>query len=217
MAGAHVTGPPIHVGLGHWPGARLRARWRPVAAANVDADTVLVARARGGDRAAFEILVRLHAGRLYGVVLHIVDDRDDAEDVTQEALLRAWRSIDRFNANSQFYTWLYRIGVNEAKRLVSRRAHRGPVRSIDGDLDVRADEALGPAAQAEQRDLRSALTSAVRTLDPDYRTPLILRDVEGLSTAEAAAVMGIGEAAFKSRLHRARQTVREAVIDYLPE
>ncbi|WP_372789524.1 RNA polymerase sigma factor [Paraconexibacter sp.] len=182
--------------------------------ASEDAD--LVARAKQGDRLAFEDLVRRYADRLHAVVLRLVDDRHDAEEATQEAFLRAWRSIDRFKGDSQFFTWLYRIGVNEAHRLTGRRAAR-PAVSLDEQDVPPADPALGPDARAQHDDLRAALESAIRALDHDYRAPLVLRDVEGLSTAQAAAIMGLGEAAFKSRLHRARLAVRDAVRDHLPQ
>ena len=180
-------------------------------------DAELVARAQQGDRAAFEELVRLHADRLHAVVLRLVDDRHEAEEATQEAFLRAWRSIGRFKGDSQFFTWLYRIGVNEAHRLTARRTSRGPVVSLDDQVVEPADPRPGPASHVQHDDLRVALETAIRGLDPEHRAPLVLRDIEGLSTAEAAHAMGLGEAAFKSRLHRARLAVRKAVRDYLPE
>ncbi len=160
--------------------------------------------------------MRLHADRLHAVVIRLVDDRHDAEEATQEAFLRAWRSIGRFKGDSQFFTWLYRIGVNEAHRLTARRAGRGPASSLEEQVVPPADPRPGPAASVQHDDLREALESAIRALDHDYRAPLVLRDIEGLSTAEAAAIMDIGEAAFKSRLHRARLAVRDAVRDHLP-
>jgi RNA polymerase sigma-70 factor (ECF subfamily) len=179
-----------------------------------DEDADLVALAKAGDRSAFEELVRRHADRLYAVVVRLVDDRHEAEEVTQEAFLRAWRGIAGFKSDARFFTWLYRIGVNEARRRTSRRP---PARmaSLEDEAIDPADPRPAPDRQAEHSDLRAALERAVRSLDPDYRTPLILRDVEGLSTAEAAAIMGLHEAAFKSRLHRARFAVRNAVEDYL--
>jgi RNA polymerase sigma-70 factor, ECF subfamily len=83
--------------------------------APAEQEAALVERARGGDRAAFEELIRRHADRLYAVVLRFVADGGEAEEVTQEAFLRAWRSIGRFEGRSRFFTWLYRIGINEAK------------------------------------------------------------------------------------------------------
>jgi RNA polymerase sigma-70 factor (ECF subfamily) len=112
---------------------------------------------------------------------------------------------------------LYRIGINEAHRRAARRPPAGFVSSLDERAVHPLDHDQSPQLGAERRDLREALERAVRALDPDYRAPLILRDIEGLSTAEAAAIMGLGEAAFKSRLHRARLAVRDAIDDYLPE
>jgi RNA polymerase sigma-70 factor (ECF subfamily) len=178
----------------------------------------LVERSRAGDRSAFEELVRRHADRLYAVVLRFVADADEAEDVTQEAFLRAWRSIGRFEGRSRFFTWIYRIGINEAKRRADRRPAPGAVGSIeDSPIEDAPDWSEAPAFRAEQSDLRRVLEEAVRALPPEYRAPLILRDVEGLSTQEAAEVMELGEAAFKSRLHRARLAVRRAVDRYYLE
>jgi RNA polymerase sigma-70 factor (ECF subfamily) len=179
-------------------------------------DEELVARARDGDRAAFEELVRRHADRLHAVVLRMAGSSHEAEEVTQEAFLRAWRGIRSFKGDAQFFTWLYRIGVNEARRRAQRRPAGGMVASLEDHRFEPRDPGPGPARTAEHRDLRSALEDAVGALDPEYRAPLVLRDIEGLSTAEAAEIMGLGEAAFKSRLHRARLAVRAAVRDYLP-
>jgi RNA polymerase sigma-70 factor (ECF subfamily) len=191
------------------------AALRPGAA---DTEHLLVERARKGDRSAFEQLVRLHADRLYAVVLRFVADADEAEEVIQEAFLRAWRSIERFQGRSQFFTWLYRIGINEAKRRAERRPPAGTDSSLEGGpLDGAPDWSEAPELRAEQADLRRVLERAVRALPVDYRTPLILRDIEGLSTQEAAAVMNLPQAAFKSRLHRARLAVRRAVDEYFAE
>jgi RNA polymerase sigma-70 factor (ECF subfamily) len=180
------------------------------------ADEDLVALARSGDRAAFEELVQRHADRLFGVVLRLVSDRQEAEEVTQEAFLRAWRGLDGFKGDARFFTWLYRIGVNEARRRLERGSRRGEV-SLDEQPVDPPDPGPAPDRAAENTDLREALERAVRALSETYRTPLILRDIEGLSTSEAAAIMGLSEAAFKSRLHRARLEVRNAVEDYLDE
>jgi RNA polymerase sigma-70 factor, ECF subfamily len=184
-------------------------------AATSEAD--LVQRARSGDRAAFEELVRRHADRLYAVVLRFVADAGEAEEVTQEAFLRAWRGIGRFQGKSQFFTWLYRIGINEAKRRADRRPAPGLVTSIEeSPVDDAPDWSEAPEFRAEQADVRMVLERAVRSLPPAYRAPLVLRDVEGVSTREAAEVMGLREAAFKSRL-RARLAVRRALDEYFLE
>jgi RNA polymerase sigma-70 factor (ECF subfamily) len=178
---------------------------------SAEEEDLLVGRARAGDRTAFEELVRRHADRLYAVVLRFVADRDAAQEVTQEAFLRAWRGIGRFQGRSRFFTWLYRIGINEAKRRAAREPAEAPV-SLDEEPIMEApDWSEAPEARAEQGDLRRALERSIRALPVKYRAPVILRDVEGLSTEEAAEVMNLSEAAFKSRLHRARLVLRRAL------
>ena len=185
--------------------------------ARADAQAHLVRTAQSGDREAFEQLVRLHADRLYAVVIRVVGDRHEAEEVVQETFLRAWRSLGRFEGRSQFFTWLYRIGVNEANRTYERRGARPASTPLEEAPSQAADERHTPHARAEAQDLRHALEAAIMDLPMDYRMPLVLRDIEGLSTTEAAAVMDLGEAAFKSRLHRARLAVRTAVEELVTE
>jgi RNA polymerase sigma-70 factor (ECF subfamily) len=184
---------------------------RPVPA---EGEAVLVDRAKAGDRDAFEELVRRHAERLYAVVLRFVADGDEAQEVTQEAFLRAWRSIARFEGRSRFFTWLYRIGINEAKRRAARRPPVVVASLEDEPVPEAPDWSEAPEARSDQRDLLEVLEQAIRGLPLEYRAPIVLRDVEGLSTAEAAEAMGLGEAAFKSRLHRARLAVRRALDQY---
>ncbi len=178
----------------------------------------LVARAKQGDERAFEVLVRRHADGLYAVLARFLGSGQEAEEVTQEAFLRAWRGIGRFEGDSRFFTWLYRIGINEAKRRVARTAATVRAASLDRQPEAEvADWSRAPAASAERAELEAVLDEAIGGLKADHRAALILRDVEGLSTDEAAAALGLGEAAFKSRLHRARLSVRRAVADYLGE
>jgi len=131
--------------------------------------------------------------------------------------LRAWRNIGRFEGRSQFFTWLYRIGVNEARRSQERRSTRPRSAPLADAVSEVPDERQAPQARAEGHELRRALEAAILALPLDYRLPLVLRDVEGLSTAQAAAVTELGEAAFKSRLHRARLAVRAAVEDFVSQ
>ena len=183
-----------------------------------DDETRLVERSQAGDRLAFEELVRRHADRLYAMMLRFVADADEAEEVTQETFLRAWRSIGTFELRSRFFTWVYRIGINEAKRRAERRPRKGTIGSIvDSPIEDAPDWSEAPEFRSEQRHLRRVLEEAVRALPLEYRAPLILRDVEGLSTEEAAEVMDLGEAALKSRLHRARLAVRRALDEYYLE
>ncbi len=177
-------------------------------------ETSLLARARAGDVDAFEQLAGAHADRLFAVLLRLLGDRSEAEDVAQEVMLRAWQGIARFQGRSSFFTWLYRIAVNEANRSLAKRS-RGPA-SVSIDAQARqlpAPPPDEPSRQAENSDLRAALGTALTSLPPPYRTAIVLRDVEGLSTQEAAEIAGISQAAFKSRLHQARLRVRAAIGD----
>jgi RNA polymerase sigma factor (sigma-70 family) len=182
-----------------------------------DRERELVARARDGERDAFEQLVLLHADRLYRVVLRVSGDREEAEEVVQETFLRAWRGLGRFEGRSQFFTWLYRIGINEARRSHARRRARPQSAPLADAAAEIPDERHSPHERAQAHELRGALERAILALPLDQRMPLVLRDVEGLSTEQAAAVMDLGEAAFKSRLHRARLAVREAVEHYVAQ
>jgi RNA polymerase sigma-70 factor (ECF subfamily) len=187
---------------------------RPVA---TEIEAALVERARARDSDAFEELVRRHADRLYAVVIRFVADTEEAQEVTQEAFLRAWRSIGNFEGRSQFFTWLYRIGINEAKRRAARRPSVAVASLDDEPIPEAPDWSEAPETRLGQADLRRVLEDAIRELPLDYRAPIILRDVEGLSTREAAEVMELGEAAFKTRLHRARLAVRRALDEYFLE
>jgi len=188
---------------------------RPVSA---ETEMVLVDKARSGDRLAFEELIRRSAEQLYAVVLRFVADDDEAREVTQDAFLRAWRSIGSFEGRSRFFTWLYRIAINEAKRRAEKHAMAGQPESLDAKgIPDAPDWSEAPQARFEQAELRDALEVAVRSLPLTYRAPIILCDIEGLSTSEAAAAMELSEPAFKSRLHRARLSVRASLDHYFLE
>ena len=174
----------------------------------------LLARARSGDIAAFERLSGAYADRLFMLLLRLLGDPDEAMDVAQEVMLRAWLGITRFQGRSSYFTWLYRIAVNEANRALERRA-RQPASVPIGpqELELPASANDDPARQAETGELRLALASALARLPPPLRTAIVLRDAEGLATEEAAEIAGASQAAFKSRLHPARLRVRAAIGD----
>jgi len=179
-----------------------------------ETEASLIARAQAGDVSAFERLSGAHADRLFMLLLRLLGDRGEAEDVAQEVMLRAWRGIARFRGQSSYFTWLYRIAVNEANRALEKRARRPADVSIGaGELQLPASPAHDPSRQAENSELRRALGQALNQLPPALRTAIVLRDVEGLSTQEAAEIAGVSQAAFKSRLHQARLRVRAAIGD----
>jgi RNA polymerase sigma-70 factor (ECF subfamily) len=179
-----------------------------------DTEASLLARAQAGDVSAFERLSGQYADRLFMLLLRLLGDRDEAADVAQEVMLRAWQGIARFRGQSSYFTWLYRIAVNEANRALEKRGRRPAGVPIGADeLQLPTSPADDPSRQAENSELRRALGRALAELPPALRTAIVLRDVEGFSTQEAAEIAGVSQAAFKSRLHQARLRVRAAIGD----
>ena len=179
-----------------------------------ETEASLLARAQAGDVDAFEELSGAYADRLFMLLLRLLGDPDEAGEVAQEVMVRAWRGIGRFQGRSSYFTWLYRIAVNEANRALERRA-RQPASVPIGpqELQLPTSPHDDPARQAEYGELRRALADALSGLPPPLRTAIVLRDVEGFSTQEAAEIAGVTQAAFKSRLHQARLQGRAAIGD----
>ena len=161
----------------------------------------MVRRARGGDLAAFEALVRSHQADVYRLALHLVRDAPTAEDVTQEAFVHAYRSLRRFRGSSKFSTWLFRITRNCAVDAIRRRERR---RTYEQAV-------MEPEGTVEEPALRLALEQAIEALAPELREPFVLIEVLGLSYDEAAAVLGAPTGTLKSRMHRARRLLVEAL------
>ena len=177
-------------------------------------EAALIARAKAGDVDAFEQLSGAYADRLYMLLLRLLSDPDEAGEVAQEVMLRAWRGIARFQGRSSYFTWLYRIALNEANRALAKRDRQPPSVPLGPrELDRPTSPVEDPARQAENNELRQALARALAELPPPLRTAIVLRDVEGFSTQEAATIAGVSPAAFKSRLHQARLQVRSAIGD----
>ena len=152
--------------------------------------------------------------RVFAIALRLLGDRPEAEDVVQETLLRAWRGIQGFRGRSGFATWLHRIAVNEVNRTLEKGTRRPrTVRLAPEHRELTTSADHEPAKQAEYQELRAALESALLDLPLPHRAAVVLRDIEGLSTREAAKIAKVGEAAFKSRLHQARLKVRAALGD----
>jgi len=179
------------------------------------ADIEIVKRVRAGDSALFEILMRRHNQKVYRAVRAVVKEESEAEDVMQQAYLNAFTHLDQFEERSQFSTWLIRISLNEAfgRRRKMRQYESMAQPSSDSDREKNAliSPQADPERQAYAQELRRVLESAVDTLPETYRTVFMLRDIEGLSTSEAAAGLGLGDEAVKTRLHRARAMIRRAV------
>jgi RNA polymerase sigma-70 factor (ECF subfamily) len=184
-------------------------------------DVALVARVRAGDVAAYDELVRKYERQVFRIAQHITQNREDAEDVAQDAFLKAYEKIDQFQGNSKFYTWLVRIAVNEGlMRLRKRRTARTV--SIDEDMETEegsvqreiADWAPDPEQNYTQAELAEILRKTIQGLPQGFRIVFALRDVEGMSTEETAETLGLSIPAVKSRLLRARLQLRERLNRY---
>jgi RNA polymerase sigma-70 factor (ECF subfamily) len=175
-----------------------------------------VAQAKAGDQNAFTELVNRYERKIYRLAKNITQNDEDAEDVLQDAFLKAYTHLDNFKGDSKFYTWIVRIAVNEAlMRLRKRKTDRTvpldePVEL--GEETVQREIAVwedNPEQRYSQEEWRRILDEAVDSLKPDFRTVFVLRDIEELSTEETAETLGISVPAVKSRLLRARLALRE--------
>lgn len=162
-----------------------------------------------GNQEAFAALVHRHEQRSYWAAYKILGDAEASRDVAQEAFVRVWRALDRFDFSMAFSTWLYRITVNLAiDHLRRNRRHKG------ADLDqfresVADDSSIAPDAPQDSREVARSVRLVLDTLDEKYRTVLILRDLEGLSSKQIADITGIAHATVRWRLHIARKQFRE--------
>lgn len=177
------------------------------------ADEAIVDRVRGGDTALYEILVRRHNQRLYRTIRAILRDDADVEDVMQQAYIDAYTHLDQFKGDAKFATWLTRIAVNRAIRRGhhDRRHLELVARNADHDLAIAHTAAPGPDPEHAMygSELKIVLESLVGDLPEAFRVVFVLREVEGLSTAETAASLEINEDTVKTRLHRARRLLRD--------
>jgi RNA polymerase sigma-70 factor, ECF subfamily len=176
-------------------------------------DSFLIARARQGDLRAFEEIVRLYERRVYGVALRIVRAHDVADDVAQEAFVRAWRSLDRFEIGRPFGPWVCRIAANLAVNHV--RSPRAREEGLpEGHAETRSAEP-GPLGAVLDAEARRVLDDAVAGLPAEQRAVFVLRAVEEMSYAEIADALGISPGTVMSRLFRARERLARALGPYL--
>jgi RNA polymerase sigma-70 factor (ECF subfamily) len=170
-------------------------------------DHELVELTLSGDRAAFGELVDRYNSKIYNMTLRITGNADDALDATQSAFLKAFSRLDTFNPTYRFFSWLYRIGTNEALNLIKRRSRYRK-------LDVRIETSEpGPESECWGREAGDKLRAALLALKPDYRVVLVLRHIDGLSYREISEVLGIPVKTAKSRLFTARSLLRQRLLE----
>jgi len=178
-------------------------------------DEEVVGRVLRGDVGLFEILMRRHNPRIYRVARAIVKDEAEAEDVMQQAYVNAYAHLSQFAGRARFSTWLTRIAVYEALARARRRQRLEPIEedtvADEGETRGLAAKGADPEQQALAGELRVLLESAIDALPEAFRSAFVLREVEGLSTAEAAECLGINEETVKTRVHRARGRLRETL------
>jgi RNA polymerase sigma-70 factor, ECF subfamily len=177
-------------------------------------DLGLVQRVQRGDKSAFDLLVRKYQHKVLRLVLRYMKDPSDAEDVAQEAFIKAYRAMPQFRGDSAFYTWLYRIAINTAKNAIVARK-RSPV---EFDLDLqnveesqsmqeRLADAATPEALLLTEEIRTTVNQAIEALPEDLRTAIVLRELEGLSYEDIAQAMECPVGTVRSRIFRAREAI----------
>lgn len=182
-----------------------------------DTDQQLVARVQKGDTRAFDLLVVKYQHRLAALVSRFIKDADEVQDVTQEAFIKAYRAINSFRGDSQFYTWLYRIAVNTAKNYLVSRSRRPPNDDVEAEEAMFFDSADGlrdidsPEENMMSEQLMAVINSAIQKLPEDLRTALTLREYDGLSYEQIAEVMSCPVGTVRSRIFRAREAVDHAM------
>jgi RNA polymerase sigma-70 factor, ECF subfamily len=182
-----------------------------------DPDALLVQRAQGGDRKAFDLLVLKYQHKLLNVVNRLVHNLDDAEDVAQESFVRAYRAIGLFRGESLFFTWLYRIGVNTAKNHLSSRGRRPQTVDVDSDdednslVEQLAVDDATPEREMIRQDVERTVLSVLDKLPTEMRQALVLREIEGLSYEDIAKALDCPIGTVRSRIFRARDAVEQAL------
>lgn len=179
-----------------------------------EVDQQLVERAQRGDKHAFELLIAKYQRRLARLISRFVRDAAEVEDVTQEAFIKAYRALPAFRGESAFYTWLYRIGINTAKNYLLSVGRRAPTTTVFDAEEAEGFEEAGllqevstPENELMSKQVVEVVNSSLQQLPDDLRTALTLREIEGLSYEEIAAVMSCPVGTVRSRIFRAREAI----------
>jgi RNA polymerase sigma-70 factor (ECF subfamily) len=182
-----------------------------------DTDEQLVVRVQQGDKRAFDLLVLKYQHKVMSLISRYVSDSAEVQDVAQEAFIKAYRAISRFRGDSAFYTWLYRIAANTAKNYLVARGRRPPGSDIDAEdaefleMGGALKDVDSPDEQLAAGELREVVEATIKALPEDLRAALTLREYDGLSYEEIAAVMECPVGTVRSRIFRAREAVDKQV------
>jgi len=180
-------------------------------------DMALVRRVQKGDRAAFDALVLKYQHKVLKLVQRYVRNAAEAEDVAQEAFIKAWRALPAFRGDSAFYTWLYRIAINTAKNALAANGRRPLALDVDlqegaqAQAEARLADTGTPEALALTEEIRRTVNAAIEALPGDLRTAIVLRELEGLSYEEIAGAMDCPVGTVRSRIFRAREAIDQSL------
>jgi RNA polymerase sigma-70 factor (ECF subfamily) len=178
-----------------------------------DSDLKLVERVQRGERAAFDLLVLRYQHKVLKLIMRYVHDASEAEDISQEAFVKAYRALGSFRGDSAFYTWLYRIAINTAKNALVANKRRPMEYDLDlqdpeqYDMQARLKESATPEALLLTDEIRDTVNAAIEDLPDDLRTAIVLREIDGLSYEEIAATMECPVGTVRSRIFRAREAI----------
>lgn len=179
------------------------------------ADAILVERVQKGDNTAFDVLVRKYQHKILKLVMRYIRDPAEAEDVTQEAFLKAYRALPRFRGDSAFYTWIYRIAINTAKNYLVAAKRRPLDYNLDlqnpdqYEMQARLKDIETPERMMLTEEIRTTVNRAIERLPEDLRTAIILREIEGMSYEEIAQAMECPVGTVRSRIFRAREAIEK--------
>ncbi len=205
------------------PSAEPRSHAPAQTVADETGDRALVQAAQGGDLGAFDELVVRYQERIYGLVYHMTSNHEDANDLAQEAFVKAWKALKNFKGDSSFYTWIYRIAVNHTLNHLKQRRNRTPHLSLN-DLDFNAEHDpdlvqlishKNPRREVNLRELGESLNAAMLKLSEEHRAVVTMHDIQGMPHDEIAQILHCNPGTVRSRLFYARQQMQAWLSDYL--